>query len=69
MTQSRNLARMTDHLTAVAALARELIAIDSRSFVSNLAVAERVEAELAGFEVERVDEDAQFWECSCHGLP
>jgi acetylornithine deacetylase len=54
-TQSRNLARMTDHSTAVAALARGLIAIDSRSFVSNLAVAERVEAELAGFEVERVD--------------
>jgi len=46
---------MTDHLTAVAALARELIAIDSRSFVSNLAVAERVEAELAGFEIERID--------------
>src|SRR6187200_1080514 len=46
---------MTDHLTAVAGLARELIAIDSRSFVSNLAVAERVEAELAGFEIERID--------------
>ena len=46
---------MTDHSHAVAALARELVAIDSRSFVSNLAVAERVEAELAGFELERVD--------------
>ena len=46
---------MTDHSDAVAALARELIAIDSRSFVSNIPIAERVEAELAGFELERVD--------------
>jgi acetylornithine deacetylase/succinyl-diaminopimelate desuccinylase-like protein len=46
---------MTDHTSAVAALARELVAIDSRSFVSNLKIAERVEAELAGFELERVD--------------
>jgi acetylornithine deacetylase/succinyl-diaminopimelate desuccinylase-like protein len=37
------------------ALARDLIALDSRSFVSNLAVAERIEAELAGFEIERLD--------------
>lgn len=36
-------------------LARDLVAIDSRSFVSNLAVADRIEAELAGFEVERID--------------
>ena len=36
-------------------LARDLIALDSRSAVSNLAVADRVEAELAGFEVERLD--------------
>lgn len=36
-------------------LACELIAIDSRSAVSNLAIAERIEAELAGFEVERLD--------------
>ena len=36
-------------------LAADLVAIDSRSFVSNLTVADRVEKELAGFEVERVD--------------
>lgn len=46
------------HLTdaeAVATLAADLIRIDSRSFVSNLPLAERIEAELAGFEVERLD--------------
>ncbi len=36
-------------------LAADLVAIDSRSFVSNLPVAERVERELAGFELERLD--------------
>jgi acetylornithine deacetylase len=36
-------------------LAGDLVAIDSRSFVSNIAVADRVEAALAGFEIERVD--------------
>jgi acetylornithine deacetylase/succinyl-diaminopimelate desuccinylase-like protein len=36
-------------------LTAELVAIDSRSAVSNLAIAERIEAELAGFEVERLD--------------
>lgn len=46
---------MTDHSSAVTTLARELVAIDSRSFVSNLNIAQRVEAELVGFEVERVD--------------
>jgi acetylornithine deacetylase/succinyl-diaminopimelate desuccinylase-like protein len=46
---------MTDFLAEVTALAADLVAIDSRSFVSNLAVAERVEAALAGFEVERLD--------------
>lgn len=46
---------MTDFLAEVTALARDLVAIDSRSFVSNLAVAERVEAALDGFEVERID--------------
>ena len=44
-----------DNLSAVTALARDLVAIDSRSFVSNLAVAGRVETELHGFEVERID--------------
>ena len=46
---------MTDSLSRVAALARDLVAIDSRSFVSNLVVAERIEAELGGFAVERLD--------------
>lgn len=36
-------------------LARELVAIDSRSFVSNLAVADRIEAALPDFEIERLD--------------
>lgn len=36
-------------------LARALVALDSRSAVSNLPVAELIEAELAGFEVERLD--------------
>ncbi|MFQ3622426.1 MAG: M20/M25/M40 family metallo-hydrolase [Acetobacteraceae bacterium] len=40
---------------AVLALARDLIAIDSRSGVSNLPIAERIEGELAGFDVERLD--------------
>lgn len=39
----------------VATLARDLIRIDSRSFISNLPVAERVEAALAGFDLERLD--------------
>jgi acetylornithine deacetylase/succinyl-diaminopimelate desuccinylase-like protein len=39
----------------VSGLTGDLVRIDSRSFVSNLAVAERIEAELAGFEVERLD--------------
>jgi acetylornithine deacetylase len=48
---------MTDRTDAeaVAALAADLVRLDSRSFVSNLAVADRLEAELAGFDVERLD--------------
>lgn len=46
---------MTDLETAVARLAAELVAIDSRSSLSNLPLAERIEAELAGFEIERLD--------------
>lgn len=46
---------MTDDADAVLRLAADLVAIDSRSSVSNVAVAERLEAELAGFEVARVD--------------
>jgi acetylornithine deacetylase len=48
-------AAMTDHSDTVAALAGDLVRIDSRSSLSNLPVADRIEAELAGFEVERVD--------------
>ncbi|MBU8536296.1 M20/M25/M40 family metallo-hydrolase [Falsiroseomonas tokyonensis] len=36
-------------------LAADLIAIDSRSSLSNLPVADRIEQELSGFEVERLD--------------
>jgi acetylornithine deacetylase len=48
---------MTDRTDAeaVAALAADLVRIDSRSFVSNLPLSERIEAELAGFDVERLD--------------
>ena len=46
---------MADASAAVVDLARELVALDSRSFVSNLPVADRVEAALQGFEVERLD--------------
>ena len=45
----------TDAAAATLSLARDLVAIDSRFFVSNLPVAERIEAELDGFEVERID--------------
>jgi acetylornithine deacetylase len=46
---------MTDPTQAIAELTRDLVALDSRSSVSNLAVAERIEPELRGFEVERID--------------
>ncbi len=46
---------MTEHARAVADLARDLVRIDSRSFLSNCAVADRIEAELSGFEIERLD--------------
>ncbi len=46
---------MTDHRAALTALTHDLVAIDSRSFVSNLPIAERIENELADFEVERLD--------------
>jgi acetylornithine deacetylase/succinyl-diaminopimelate desuccinylase-like protein len=46
---------MTDIADDVVVLARDLIALDSRSFVSNLAVADRVEAALSGFDIERID--------------
>ncbi len=44
-----------DHPTrVVATLAQDLVRIDSRSGVSNLKIAERLERELTGFEVERL---------------
>lgn len=47
--------RMDDTAARVARLAADLVAIDSRSSRSNLAVADRIERELAGFDVVRVD--------------
>ena len=46
---------MSDALSAISRLAAELVRIDSRSFVSNIKLAERIAAELTGFEVERLD--------------
>ena len=46
---------MSDLTTQVADLTHDLVTLDSRSFVSNLPVAERVEAALRGFEIERLD--------------
>lgn len=46
---------MSDDADAVLRLASDLVAIDSRSSVSNLPVAERIEAALAGFDIARVD--------------
>ncbi|HEY7248573.1 MAG TPA: M20/M25/M40 family metallo-hydrolase [Xanthobacteraceae bacterium] len=46
---------MTEHASATAELARDLVRIDSRSFVSNCRVAERIEAELPDFEIEHLD--------------
>ena len=46
---------MSNTETSVVGLARDLVSIDSRSFVSNLKLADRVEAALAGFDIERID--------------
>ncbi|HEY0183939.1 MAG TPA: M20/M25/M40 family metallo-hydrolase [Rhodopila sp.] len=46
---------MTDPTTAIAELTRDLVRLDSRSSVSNLPVAERIELELPGFAIERLD--------------
>ncbi|MDA8050287.1 MAG: M20/M25/M40 family metallo-hydrolase [Rhodospirillales bacterium] len=46
---------MDDFARPIVALLSDLVAIDSRSFVSNLPIAERVEAALAGFAIERLD--------------
>jgi acetylornithine deacetylase len=45
----------SDPSALVAELAGDLIRIDSRSFVSNLPVAERVEAALSGFDIEQLE--------------
>ena len=42
-------------LDRLVSLTADLVRIDSRSSVSNLAIAERIEAEMSGFEVERTD--------------
>lgn len=44
-----------DAAEATLNLARDLVAIDTRFFISNLPAAERIEQELEGFEVERLD--------------
>jgi acetylornithine deacetylase/succinyl-diaminopimelate desuccinylase-like protein len=49
------LAAMTDRVAALTTLTRDLISIDSRSFVSNLPIAERISVELGDFEVETLD--------------
>ena len=46
---------MTASLSPVVALARAFVRIDSRSFVSNLPMADVVEAALKGFAIERID--------------
>jgi acetylornithine deacetylase len=46
---------MSDSKAAITELTRDLVALDSRSFVSNLPVANRIEPELHGFEIERID--------------
>ncbi len=46
---------MQDPISTLTELTADLVRLDSRSFVSNLPVAERLEAALAGFEVERLD--------------
>lgn len=46
---------MRAYLDEVTALARALVAIDSRSHLSNLPAAARLEAALGGFAVERID--------------
>jgi acetylornithine deacetylase/succinyl-diaminopimelate desuccinylase-like protein len=41
--------------TPLAELAADLVRLDSRSPLSNLPIAERIEAELTGFDIERLD--------------
>ena len=46
---------MPDPTALVTDLTRDLVSLDSRSFVSNLPVAERIEAALPHFDIERID--------------
>src|SRR6516164_9462320 len=46
---------MTDYSRPVMELARDLVMIDSRSSICNYPIADRIEAALAGFELERLD--------------
>jgi acetylornithine deacetylase len=46
---------MTNQTRAIAELTRDLVALDSRSSVSNIPIADRIEPELLGFAVERID--------------
>lgn len=46
---------MSDDAEAVTRLAADLVAIDSRSARSNIPVAERIERELLGFDITRLD--------------
>ncbi len=45
----------TDRIAKLTTLTRDLILIDSRSFVSNIPIADRLAAELGDFEVETLD--------------
>ena len=46
---------MTDRIAKLTTLTRDLISIDSRSFVSNIPIADRIATELCDFEVETLD--------------
>jgi acetylornithine deacetylase len=46
---------MSDPAADVAALARDLVKMDSRTRLSNLPIADRIEAALPGFAIERLD--------------
>ena len=48
---------VTDLTARITTLTADLVRLDSRSFLSNLPVADRIEAELAGFEIERAAAD------------
>ena len=46
---------MTDLTGSLSALTHDLVALDSRSSLTNIPVADRIEPELSGFEIERID--------------